>query len=151
MARKSLSGIDLQSTLLVDGSTGTSGQILKSGGSNADPAWGSAAVSATTATAIGTASKTATISNYTLATGDILALKFTNGNSAASMTLNINSGGAKSILMNGIATTVATGTLAANAMTLLYYDGISFHLMGAQRATVLTPVAGEDGLFTFSN
>ncbi|MBV5334372.1 MAG: hypothetical protein JZU49_01020, partial [Sulfuricurvum sp.] len=52
----------------------------------------SSIIQATTATAIATAAKTATIADYTLKIGDFIALTLTSGNSAAAMTLAINGG-----------------------------------------------------------
>lgn len=52
----------------------------------------------TCSVAVGTAAKTATISGVTLSEGTQVRVKFTNGNSAATPTLNINSTGAKSIV-----------------------------------------------------
>ena len=54
---------------------------------------------ATCSTSAGTKAKTAALSSYTLTTGGIVAIKFTNGNTVSSPTLNINSKGAKSIYM----------------------------------------------------
>ena len=48
--------------------------------------------------AIGTAAKTATISGVDLTEGTQVRIKFTNGNSAATPTLNVNGLGAKSII-----------------------------------------------------
>lgn len=90
--------------------------------------------SGTTGTAAGTAAKTATISGYTPAAGDTLALTLTNGNTVASPTLNINSGGAKSILLGGAAVGTVFGSSAAGAVWGLRYDGTSWHLTGAQQA-----------------
>jgi hypothetical protein len=88
-----------------------------------------------TNTTAATTAKVSTISNYTLTTGDMIAMKFVLGNTVASMTLNINSTGAKNILLNGIATNTTTATLAANTTLLLFYDGTSFHMTGSQRTT----------------
>lgn len=85
-------------------------------------------------TAAATAAKTCTISGYTAAAvGDLFAITFTLGNTAAAMTLDINGLGAVALMMNGLATTTVTATLAANATLLLYFDGTYLQLMGSQR------------------
>ena len=55
----------------------------------------------TCSTAVGTAAKTVSMSSYALVAHGICAIKFTNGNTAANPTLNINSKGAKAIYWNG--------------------------------------------------
>lgn len=67
---------------------------------------------ATCSTAAGTAAKVATLddaTNYTLATGVKVAVTFTYGNSAATPTLNVNSGGAKTIAFPTAVATKTTG------------------------------------------
>lgn len=78
-------------------------------------------------TAAGTAAKTVTIDGITaLEAGLIVAIKFSNANTVASPTLNVNSLGAKSIYQYG--TTKAAGTAAttgwqAGHVVILIYDG----------------------------
>lgn len=95
-------------------------------------------VSATSNTAAATAAKTATISGYTLTTGDLFAITFTNGNTAASMTLNINGGGALAIKSAGLAPTALTGTVTAGGTIFLYYNGTNFQMTGATQNTNTT-------------
>ncbi len=90
-------------------------------------------VAGTVATAASTAAKVATISNYTLTTGDFLAITFTNGNSISSPTLNINGAGAKNIRLSNSNVDTTNFSLAASAVVLLYYDGNFFRAMGSQR------------------
>ena len=109
----------------------------------------------TVATAIGTAAKTVTISNYNLATGDTLSLSFTNGNNAATPTLSVNSGTVYNIKINGANATSGNFTLGAGARALLYFDGSAFHALdnntgaqgitGAQGATGPTGAQGAQG------
>ena len=78
-------------------------------------------------TAAGTAAKTVTVgSTFTLATGAQVVVKFTNANSVASPTLNVNGTGAKPIYRYG--TTVAntdttTNGWIAGAVQRFTYDG----------------------------
>lgn len=82
----------------------------------------------TTGTAIGTAAKTTTAALPRANT--LVAVKFTNGNSAASATLAFATGGAKTILLAGAAPTAAELTVAANGVALFLYDGTSLHQIG---------------------
>ena len=52
-------------------------------------------------TAAGTTAKTADITNFTLAVGRTVRIKFTNTNTAATPSLNVNGTGAKAIMMYG--------------------------------------------------
>ena len=51
--------------------------------------------------AASTVAKTVSVDNFSLETGAIVLVKFTNANSATSPTLNVNGTGAKSIVMYG--------------------------------------------------
>ena len=97
-----------------------------------------AIITATTATGASTAAKTATITDYTLAAGDLIALTLTSGNTAASMTLNINGGGALAIQSAGLAPTALTGTVTAGGTIFLYYTGTNFQMTGATQNTNTT-------------
>lgn len=81
----------------------------------------------TCSTAIGTAAKTAAFSNFVLETGCLIAVKFTNGNSASGATLDVNSTGAKAIQVNGAA--VAVGAIIPNGIYLLVYDGTNWDIL----------------------
>lgn len=89
------------------------------------------------ATAVGTAAKVVTIGDgtYIPQANDLIVIHFTNGNSATSMTLNVNSSGARTILLNGASTNTITATLTAGAKLLLYFDGTYYHMMGSQRTS----------------
>lgn len=77
--------------------------------------------------AVGTAAKTCTdMPAFTLAKGARAIIKFTNGNTAASPTLNIKSTGAKAIYYKG----ARTVNLAANGTYEFVYDGSSYQLVG---------------------
>jgi hypothetical protein len=91
-------------------------------------------VTGTTATGAGTAAKTATITGYTPAAGDVLYLSLTSGNTAGQPTLNINSGGAKAIWLAGFSMSIASASAAAGAVWPLWYDGTRWHIFGSQIA-----------------
>lgn len=77
-------------------------------------------------TAADTVAKTVTVDNFTLTTGAMVIVKFTNDNSVASPTLNVNETGAKPIYRYGT-TTANTGTTTtgwrAGAVQIFVYDG----------------------------
>ena len=76
-------------------------------------------------TAAGTKAKTVALSSYALTAGGIVAIKFTNGNTVASPTLNINSKGAKNIFYRGAALTNINLIDAGDFVTLIY-DGTQY-------------------------
>lgn len=71
-------------------------------------------------TAAGTAAKTATIANYRATEGALVTVKFTNGNTAANATLNLNSLGAVPILYKG--STIATDIISAGDICTFVYS-----------------------------
>lgn len=85
----------------------------------------------TCSTGAGTASKTVSITGFTLTTGACVRVLFTNGNSVASPTLNVNSTGAKEIKSyNGKPLEFRYGSLSygsytwdSNTLLELYYNG----------------------------
>ena len=85
---------------------------------------------ATCSTAATTAAKTASLSNYTLTTNGIVAIKFTN-DVPANATLNVNSKGAKVIYYRGAAIT-ADIIKAGDTATFIY--STQYHLVSIDRA-----------------
>lgn len=82
-------------------------------------------VTGTTSTGVGTLNKAATITGYTLTTGDTIVLTLTNGNTATAPTLNINAGGAVTIQQTSPS---ADFNAASGAIWMLYYTGTVFVL-----------------------
>jgi hypothetical protein len=82
----------------------------------------------TAGAAIGTAAKTTT--SPVPPKNSIIAVTFTNGNSAASPTLNFNGTGAVNILLGGTASAAAEATFATGGVGLFFYDGTSLHQIG---------------------
>lgn len=80
-------------------------------------------------TAAATAAKTVTVDNFSLEAGAVVIVKFTNANSVASPTLNVNDTGAKPIMRYGT-TAASTGTTTsgwiAGAVQLFVYDGTNW-------------------------
>ena len=82
----------------------------------------------TCSTAAGTAAKTVDLTDFTLATGSRIAVKFTVTNTATNPTLNVNGTGAKAIMYRGSG--IGTGYLAANRVYEFVYDGTDYELVG---------------------
>ena len=91
---------------------------------------------ATCSTAADTATKTASLSSYSLSTGGMVSVRFTNGNTAKSPTLNIASKGAKAIYFNNAALTDTTLIKAGDVVTMVY--STYYHIVAINGA-VVTP------------
>lgn len=92
---------------------------------------------ATSSTAAGTQAKAATCANFALYTGASVTVTFSNANTHATPTLNVNSTGAKSIRgYTGAALTTAEYKWAAGAAITFVYDGSYWRMQdgGAQQA-----------------
>ena len=66
--------------------------------------------------------------NFNLETGAIIIVKWVNGNSANSPTLNVNSTGAKSIVYKG--SNITDSQISVNSVYEFVYDGSSYNLVG---------------------
>ena len=80
---------------------------------------------ATCSTASATAAKVAVCTGFKLTTGATVLVKFSNTNSAASPTLNVNSTGAKPIVAYGT-TAIQTYAWKAGQAVMVVYDGTSW-------------------------
>lgn len=94
-------------------------------------------------TAAGTAAKAATLSGFQLKTGSTVHVTFTNANSVANPTLNINSTGAKTIRWNNANVTAATSPWAAGECVTFVYDGTYWVVSGQSNITADNIVAGS--------
>jgi len=91
---------------------------------------------ATCSTGGSTAAKTVTATGFSLVTGAKIIVKFTNANTAANPTLNVNSTGAKAIYQNGAA--IAANVIIANGVYEFVYNGTQFDLVsGASGQSVI--------------
>jgi len=79
-------------------------------------------------TAIGTAAKTTTSDEPVANT--LVAISFTNGNSAETPTVAFNGGTARAIKLGGTASVAAKFTLAADGVALFFFDGTDLHQIG---------------------
>lgn len=121
-------------------SAGTSGQVLQSSGSG-EPAWITPSSNSqttwfgTSSTTASTAAKVVTCEGFTLATGAIIGILFSTGNTADEPTLNINSTGSKNIVVGNI-TVSSTNVLKWSANTVLYfqYNGTNFYYINSVSA-----------------
>ena len=95
-------------------------------------------------TAAGTAAKTVSLTNFTLATGARITIKFTVTNTAANPTLNVNGTGAKPIVYRGSA--ISAGYLAANRVYEFVYDGTNYALVGDIDTNTNTTYSAGAGL-----
>lgn len=124
-------------------SGGSSGQILR-WSADGTAVWGSdnnttyspASLGqgyGTCTTAEATTAKVVTLSNYSLVTGGIVAVKFTYA-VPANATLNVNSKGAKAIFHKGVA--ITTGVIKSGDTATFIYNGSQYHLLGVDRDIV---------------
>ena len=107
----------------------------------------------TCSTAAATAAKTVSITTgtFSLEAGARVAVKFTNANTAANPTLNVNSKGAKSIFYKGSQiTTGATKALLVGVVEFIY-DGTQFHLLGNYELPAATSSTLGGVKVSFSN
>ena len=96
-------------------------------------------------TAADTAAKTATISNFLLLKNCRVSIRFTNGMTASSPTLNISRTGAKAIRLGSSALT--PGMVNAGAIVTMVYDGTYWQVTAIQKVTAPpTPGAVDLGL-----
>lgn len=82
-----------------------------------------------TAALISTIAKTTTTPEP--AAGTVLAVTFTQGNSAASPTIAFNGGTARNIRVGGADSTAAKATFAAGGVGFFYFDGTYLHQFGS--------------------
>ena len=104
----------------------------------------------TCSTAAGTAAKEVTISDFVLATGATVKVKFTNSNTASAPTLNVNNTGAKAIKLDESTAAGTTPNLSWNSgqIVQLVYDGtnwkIANHYIRGIKASEITEDRGLD-------
>lgn len=90
----------------------------------------------TCSTAAATAAKAVTCADFSLRKGATVTVKFTNKNTAASPTLNVNNSGAKPIYLNGAALPESSYWGAGETMSFIY-DGTNWAVMdGAAEAQI---------------
>lgn len=97
----------------------------------------------TCTTAGATAAKVVDCENYALKDGNNIYIKFTNANTAASPTLNINATGAKNIKYRG--TNVEADYIQTNKIYHMFYTGGAYEIVGdlAEAAKDYTPEATD--------
>ena len=110
------------------GPTGPVGPTGPQGAIASHAAWGDAYGACDTAGA--TAAKTVALSGFTLRTGGVVAIRFTNTNTAANMTLNINGTGAKQVLYNRKA--VPKYMIEGGEIIFMMFDGTYWNMLGGE-------------------
>jgi hypothetical protein len=88
-----------------------------------------------------TAAKTATIIGYAPVVGGVLEIDFTNGNTAPLPTLNISSGVAIPIYVDGS----AAGNIPAGFKALLCYDGTNYNIINMPVRRIGTALGATTG------
>ena len=106
----------------------------------------------TCSTTASTSEKAVTCSGYVLNKGNIIGVLFTTANTAATPTLNVNSTGAKTILI-GNSTLSDTNPLKWSANTILYfmYDGTYYKYISSVSASSVTPSRGANTWYGYSD
>lgn len=92
----------------------------------------------TCSTAAATVAKTVSLSSYSLTTGGVVAVKFTNS-VPANATLNVNSKGAKAIYYKGAK--ITAGIIDAGDLATFIYNGSYYHLISIDKAKLPNPNA----------
>ena len=92
-----------------------------------------------------TTAKAATCANFSLADGAFVIVKFTNNNTVAKPTLNVNSTGAKPIFYKGAA--IAADQIAAGGVYLFRYDGTNWDVVGNVDDNTVITSSEVDTLF----
>ena len=110
------------------GPTGATGKTGPQGAIASHAAWGDAYGACDTAGA--TAAKAVSLSGFVLKTGGVVAIRFTNTNTAANMTLNINSTGAKQVLYNRKA--VPAYMIEGGEIIFMMFDGTYWNMLGGE-------------------
>lgn len=80
----------------------------------------------TSSTAASTTAKSVTCADFVLKTGETIAVKFTNTNTASAPTLNVNSTGAIAIKTASGATASLAGIWTAGSVVMFTYDGTNW-------------------------
>lgn len=97
-------------------------------------------------TAASTVAKEVTIDNFSLVTGARISVKFTNGNSVNSPTLNVSTTGAKFIYV-GTVQAIASDIVAGSIYDMIY-DGTNFQLATPPSESIILTQAQYDALTT---
>jgi len=90
--------------------------------------------------AAATANKVVTIAGFTRVTGQLVDIKFTNGNSATAPTLNISSTGAAAIRLEDKVTAPVLAHIPAGHVARLYFDGTQWIMINPAASTFTPPV-----------
>ena len=100
----------------------------------------------TCSTAANTAAKVVNCPNFdTIVVGVMIAVKFSNGNTATSPTMNVNNTGAKNILIHGITELGDIDwSISEGDVSLFVYDGTAWNLISAADRDTLNEVGSAN-------
>ena len=100
----------------------------------------------TCSTAANTAAKVVNCPNFdTIVVGVMIAVKFSNGNTATSPTMNVNGTGAKNILIHGITSLGGLDwSISEGDISLFVYDGTAWNLISAADRDTLNQVGSAN-------
>ena len=100
----------------------------------------------TCSTAANTAAKVVNCPNFdTIVVGVMIAVKFSNGNTATSPTMNVNNTGAKNILIHGITSLGGLDwSISEGDISLFVYDGTAWNLISAADRDTLNQVGSAN-------
>ena len=115
-------------TIILTGSDGTTTSVTDSDSTYSNATLGQGY--GTCSTAAATAAKDVTLSSYSLSTGGVVSVKFTNA-VPANATMNINSKGAKNIYYRG--SKITAGIIEAGDIATFIYDGTQYHVLTVDR------------------
>ena len=101
----------------------------------------------TCGTGASTAAKTVSITTgtFSLEAGSMVAVKFSNANTAGTPTLNVGSTGAKNIFVNGAQITTGGNKGLLTGTVIFIYDGTQYHIIGNYIDTNTQTVTGVKG------
>ena len=106
----------------------------------------------TCSTAAGTAAKVVTCSGFNLVTGATVMVKFTNANTVANPTLNVNSKGAKAIYYRGAALTASSlANWGAGDVVEFRYNGTQWDLLNVGNTNTDTNTNYYPTAFAWTN
>lgn len=106
----------------------------------------------TCSTAAGTAAKVVTCTGFTLKTGCLIGIYFSTGNTANTLTLNVNGTGAKAIWIGSTPlTSEITLKWSTNTVLLFMYDGTRFRYITSKSSAATVTPQGAGGWYGTSS
>ena len=138
--------ISATDTTYSNATTATSGLMSADDKSKLDAMSGGSVWYGTSSTTASTAEKAVTCDGFDYKTGSIIAVLFTTANTADTPTLNVNSKGAKSVLIGNASANATNNVLkwSANTILLFMYNGFNFRYLTAIASGTTIPPRGAN-------